>query len=87
MMIENQALQSKTDDKRDREIIRQLRRDLDEQKRRVTQLQQESNDVRREKDLIKLEKNEQFIHSTRELEDANSQRRQLQSDLERLEGK
>ena len=57
-MIENQALQSKADDKRDREIIRQLRRDLDEQKRRVTQLQQESNDVRREKDLIKLEKNE-----------------------------
>jgi hypothetical protein len=36
MMIENQALQSKADDKRDREIIRQLRRDLDEQKRRVT---------------------------------------------------
>lgn len=36
MMIENQALQSRSDDKRDREIIRQLRRDLDEQKRRVT---------------------------------------------------
>lgn len=87
MMIENQALQSKTDDKRDREIIRQLRRDLDESKRRVGQLQSESNDVRREKDLIKLEKNEHFIHLTRELEEANSQRRQLQSDLERNEGK
>ena len=71
-MIENQALQSRTDDKRDREIIRQLRRDLDEQKRRVSQLQQESNDIRRERDAIKLEKNEQFIHFTKELEEANS---------------
>lgn len=30
MMIENQALQQRADDKRDRELIRQLRRDLDE---------------------------------------------------------
>lgn len=30
MQIENQALQSKADDKKDRELIRQLRRDLDE---------------------------------------------------------
>ena len=34
MMIENQALQSKVDDKKDRELIRQLRRDLDTHKRR-----------------------------------------------------
>ena len=34
LMIENQALHAKADDKRDRELIRQLRRDLDESKRR-----------------------------------------------------
>ena len=42
MMIENQALQSKVDDKRDRELIRQLRRDLDESKRKVNSLQAEN---------------------------------------------
>jgi len=82
-MIENQALQSKSDDKRDRELIRQLRRDLDEQKRRSTQLQSETNELRRERDLLKLEKNEQFIQFTREIEEAQGAKRQLQSDLER----
>jgi len=71
-MIENQALQSKADDKRDRELIRQLRRDLDEQKRRVNTLQSESNDLRRERDVIKHEKNEQFVHLTTQVEEAQS---------------
>ena len=34
MLIENQALQAKADDKKDRELIRQLRRDLDTHKRK-----------------------------------------------------
>jgi len=33
--------------------------------------------------MIKLEKNEQFVQFTRDLEDERSQKRQLQSDLER----
>lgn len=80
LMIENQALQSRADDKRDRELIRQLRRDLDEQKRKVNQLQAENQEVRRDRDLVKHEKNEQFVHLTRELEEALSQKRQLESD-------
>ena len=64
MMIENQALQSKVDDKRDRELIRQLRRDLDESKRKVNSLQAENQDLRRDKDLVKHEKNEQFVQLT-----------------------
>ncbi len=86
-MIENQALQSKSDDKRDRELIRQLRRDLDEQKRRSTQLQSETNDLRRERDQLKLEKNEQFIQFTREIEEVQGAKRQLKSDLERQDFK
>jgi hypothetical protein len=61
MLLENQTLQSKIDDKRDRDLIRQLRRDLDEQKRRANELYQENAEVRRERDQVKLEKNEQFI--------------------------
>lgn len=75
MQIENQALQSKADDKRDRELIRQLRRDLDESKRKVNSLQAENQDVRRERDVIKHEKNEQFVHLTTEVEEAQSQKR------------
>ena len=61
MMLENQALQSRADDKRDRELIRQLRKDLEDHKRRTTELLGESAELRRERDLLKLEKNEQMI--------------------------
>lgn len=61
MMIENQALQTKADDRRDRELIRQLRRDLDENKRRAAELISENTDLRRERDMFKMEKSEMFV--------------------------
>lgn len=69
MMLENQALQSRADDKRDRELIRQLRRDLDENKRRITDLLTEASDLRRERDIAKMEKNELQLQSTKDLEE------------------
>lgn len=61
LMLENQALQAKADDRRDRDLIKQLRRDLDEAKRRAHDYGQESNEMRRERDSVKMEKNEQFL--------------------------
>ena len=58
LMLENQALQAKADDRRDRDMIKQLRRDLDEAKRRAHDYGQESNEMRRERDSVKMEKNE-----------------------------
>lgn len=87
LLIENQALQSKADDKKDRELIRQLRRDLEEQKRRAMELNSEATELRRERDAVKLEKNEQFVHFTRDIEEERSAKRQLQSDAERAEFK
>ena len=75
LLIENQTLQSRADDKRDRELIRQLRRDLDEHKRRTSELLSETTDLRRERDALRLEKNEQFVQFTRDLEDERSQKR------------
>ena len=75
MMLENQALQSRADDKRDRELIRQLRRDLDENKRRITEMLTDSSDLRRERDLAKLEKNELVIQYTKDLEEERNQKR------------
>lgn len=83
MMLENQALQSKADDKRDRELIRQLRRDLDEHKRRTTELLSETGDLRRERDLLKLDKNEQMIQFTKDLEEERNSKRMIQSELDR----
>jgi hypothetical protein len=43
--------------------------------------------LRRERDALKLEKNEQFIQFTRDLEEERSAKRKLQSDTERAEFK
>ena len=61
LMIENQSLQAKADDKKDRELIRQLRRELDSHKRKNQENLSECTELRRDRDLIKLEKNEQFV--------------------------
>ena len=83
MLIENQALQAKADDKKDRELIRQLRRDLDTHKRKEQELMTEATELRRERDSLKLEKNETFVQFTKELEEERSAKRQIQSELER----
>ena len=75
------------DDKKDRELIRQLRRELDTHKRREQALNSEATELRRERDLIKMEKNEQFVQLTKDLEDEKGAKRGMQSDLERNEFK
>jgi hypothetical protein len=62
-------LQQRADDKRDRDLIRQLRRDLDESKRRAQDILQEANQIRRERDTLKLDKNEQFLDNQRTSEE------------------
>ena len=59
--MENQALTSKADDRRDRDLIKQLRRDLDEARRKSQDVMQELNEMRRDRDTLKLDKNDQFL--------------------------
>ena len=47
---------AKAEDRRDRDLIRQLRRDVDENKRRCTELLSESADLRKDRDLLKMER-------------------------------
>ena len=82
-MVENQSLQAKADDRKDRELIRQLRRDLDTHKRKNQEIMSECTELRRERDLIKLEKNEQFVQFTKDLEEERGNKRNIQSELER----
>ena len=74
-MIENQSLQAKADDKKDRELIRQLRRELDSHKRKNQENLSECTELRRDRDLIKLEKNEQFVQFTKDLEEERGSKR------------
>ena len=75
LMIENQSLQAKADDKKDRELIRQLRRELDSHKRKNQENLSECTELRRDRDLIKLEKNEQFVQFTKDLEEERGSKR------------
>lgn len=74
----------RADDKRDRELIRQLRRDYDDGKRRCAELLSENSELRRERDGLKVEKNELIIAFTRDLEEERNQKRIMQSEIERL---
>lgn len=85
--MENQALTSKADDRRDRDLIKQLRRDLDEARRKSQDVVQEVNEMRRERDTLKLDKNDQFLSHQRELEELKNKNRDLQSEIDRIEFK
>lgn len=73
--MENQALLSKAEDRRDRDLVRQLRREGEESKRRVTELLGEVQEIRRERDLLKQEKGELLVKHSRELEEVRNDRR------------
>ena len=47
----------------------------------------EAMELRRERDAVKLDKNEQFVTLSRDLEEERTAKRQLQSDAERAEFK
>jgi hypothetical protein len=84
LTLENQALLSKAEDRRDRDLVRQLRRELDDSKRRCTELTSEATELRRERDALKLERSESQVKFARELEDARNERRVIESEAERL---
>jgi regulator of replication initiation timing len=84
LTLENQALQSRADDRRDRDLIRQLRREVDENKRRATELLSENSELRKERDTLKLDKGEATLKHTRDMEDIKNAHRQMLSECERL---
>lgn len=63
---------AKAEDRRDRDLIRQLRREVDEHKRRCTELLGECSDLRKERDLLKLEKGDSQVKHARDLEEARN---------------
>ena len=83
LLIENQALQTKMDDRRDRELIKQLRRDLDEARRKAQDLTAEASELRRDRDSLRLEKNEQYLEQQKNIEDLKALAREAASEKDR----
>ena len=80
-------MQAKCDDRRDRDLIKQLRRDLDESRRKSQDLTSEANEMRRERDQLRLEKNEMFLQNQKTIEQLKSANRDMQSEVERAQFK
>ena len=80
---ENQRLYAKVEDNRDREIIRDLRREVEEAKRRATDAVSESGDLRRARDDLKSELTDQQVTHTQEIEIERSKRREAEAEIEK----
>lgn len=68
-------------------MIRKLRRDMEEVKRRLSDSQMDCSEARKERDQIKLERNEQIIKHAKELEEERTSRRVLSSETDKLKFK
>lgn len=76
LVQDNHALQLRIEDtNREREQTRILRRDIDDLKRRLSESQQEALDLRKERDQLKIDKNELLIKNAKDLEEERNHRR------------
>jgi predicted nucleic acid-binding Zn-ribbon protein len=81
---ENHSLQLRVEEQRDRDQLRQTRRDLEEFKKRYSDCSLEMNELRKERDSLKLERNDTLIKHAKEVEDERNQRRSLTTEVEKL---
>ena len=85
VVTDNHQLQLRIEDShKEKEVSRQLKREIDELKRRLAQEQQESLDLRKERDQLKIDRNEQIIKNAKDVEEERNHRRLLQSENDKL---
>lgn len=73
---DNHALQLRIEDTyKNKEATRALRRDIDDVKRRLCEAQQEALDLRKERDQLKIDKNELIIKNAKDVEEERNHRR------------
>lgn len=72
---ENHSLQLRIEEQRDKDTVRQVRRDLEEYKKRYSDCNIEVCELRKERDALKLEKNDLIIKQAKEIEDERNLRR------------
>jgi len=80
----NHDLQLRLSETRDKDQVRQVRRDLDEYKKRYSDASHEFNEQRKESESLKLERNDQIIKHAKEMEEETNERRVLNTENEKL---
>lgn len=83
-MQEIQALQERLEDTRDKDIIRILRRDLDEIKFRYDENESEMEELRREKEKLREEKNDILIKLNKQVDIEKTEKRNYKSENDKL---
>jgi chromosome segregation ATPase len=84
---ENQNLQSQIEMSKERDMLRQARRELEEAKRRIEEYQKECNELRKERDQLKDQSNDLVINHNREIEEERSKKREAISQNDKLKFK
>lgn len=87
LVKENQKLTSQIEMSKDRDMLRQARRELEEAKRRVEEYQKECNTLRKERDTMKDEKNDLVIAHNRSIEEERSKKREAIAQNDKLKFK
>jgi predicted nucleic acid-binding Zn-ribbon protein len=84
---ENQNLQSQIEMSKERDMLRQARRELEEAKRRIEEYQKECNELRKERDNLKDQSNDLVISHNREIEEERSRKREAIAQNDKLKFK
>ena len=84
LMQEIQSLQERLEDTRDKDIIRVLRRDLDEVKFRYDENETEMEELRREKEKLREEKNDILIKLNKQVDIEKTEKRNYKSENDKL---
>jgi chromosome segregation ATPase len=84
LMQEIQALQERLEDTRDKDIIRIMRRDLDEIKFRYDENETEMEELRREKERLREEKNDILIKLNKQVDIEKTEKRNYKSENDKL---
>ncbi|CAK87391.1 unnamed protein product (macronuclear) [Paramecium tetraurelia] len=73
------------EDSKDRDLIRRLRKDLDEYKLKFNNADTENVELRNERDKIREEKNEIMIKFARQIDQERNDKRQYKSDFDKIQ--
>ena len=84
LLLQNQSLLAKVEENKDRELLRQVRREVEEHRRRAAEYLEEAGELRKERDALKLERNEMLINNARAVEEERTQKRALVGENDKL---
>ncbi len=84
LMSELQAMHERADDTKDKEIIRTLKREVEEYKRKSMDSVREAAELRKQRDELKLEKSTAAIEQARQFEQVRAGERRTREEIEDL---